>query len=92
MGTGSGTEGGQTLIRTVPAGLSPFSSCMGGPQGYEELLGVMLMPLDFLLVYHSPACSNKGGDVHGFHHHHPRQEMWVFPKHSRRLLPIKELD
>jgi len=33
---------------------------MGGPQGYEELLGVLLLPLDFLLVYHSPACSNKG--------------------------------
>ncbi len=92
MGTGSGTEGGQTLIRTVPAGLSPFSSCMGGPQGYEVLLGVLLMPLDFLLVYHSPACSNKDGHVDCFHHHHPRQEMWVSPKHSRRLLPIKELD
>jgi len=32
---------------------------MGGPQGYEELLGVLLMPLDFLLVYHPPPVPTK---------------------------------
>jgi len=41
MGTGSGTEGGQSLIRTVPAGASPHS--------HDAIDSNLLVPLSFLL-------------------------------------------